>query len=318
MNRRTPRALSLDFLRSFEAVGRRLSFSAAADEIHLSQSAVSRQIKSLEDELGTSLFSRGTRRVELTAAGQTLLRAVAPLLDRLDASVRQIRISAGRAQISLSTFPSFASLWLMPRLAGYQQTHPDVDIRISASDRLMELDDPELDLLLRHCLPERAPEGSERMFGEVLTPVIGARLADDIAAGRAAPLAHRADLAGHTLVEMDDGNASAQVLGWRAWLAQQGLANLEPRRWLSVNFTHQQIQGALAGQGLALARLALVHDSLERGELVEPFGLAGRTASPYAYWMVLLPGARLRAELREFGAWVRLQAAQTRAAIGEG
>lgn len=322
MNKPSTRPLSLDFLRSFEAVARRLSFSAAAEDLHLTQPAISRQIKSLEEELGASLFNRGTRRVELTHAGQSLLRAVEPMLGRLDATVRQIRLAQGRAQISLSTFPSFATLWLMPRLTDFERSHPGIDIRLSATDRLADTDDPELDLLLRHCRPERAPPGSERMFGEVLTPVVSARMADAIQRGDAPPLSTPADLAHHTLVEVEDNTPAASVLAWPAWLSAQGLAHITPRRWYSVNFNHQQIQAVVAGQGVGLAWLPMVHDALARGELVEPFGPALRLRSPFAYWMVPLQhaaraGREPRPELAALLAFVRQHAAETRRAIGE-
>nr|MDH4393446.1 LysR substrate-binding domain-containing protein [Aquabacterium sp.] len=254
---------------------------------------------------------------ELTGAGATLLRSVAPLLARLDASVRQIRMARSRAQVSVSTFPSFASLWLMPRLIEFERAHPALDIRISATDRLVDPDDPELDLALRHCRADRATAGATRLFGEVLSPVIGARLADAIRRGEAAPLKQPAELAGHTLLDMDDGSTQAAALGWAAWLAAKGLDRLAPKRWISTNFTHQQIQAALAGQGVALARMALVHDQIARGELVEPFGAAGRMTAPLDYWLIPLPGARLRPELRAFITWVRGEAAATRSALGE-
>jgi len=311
------RPLVLDHLRSFEAVARRAGFGAAAEELHVTQSAVSRQIKSLEDELGAPLFVRGARRIELTQAGQTLLRAITPALARIDSAVRQIRAARGRAQVSLSTFPSFASLWLLPRLPTFERLQSAIDIRISAVDRLVELDDPDHDLLLRQCLPEDAPPGSKRLFGEVITPVIGTSHADAIARGAAPPLRKPADLAHCTLIEMEDDRPGSELLGWAHWLAENGLANLVPRRWISVNFTHQQVQTALAGQGVALARLPLVHDALERGELIEPFGRAGRLGSARAYWQIPLPGARPRAELDSFMLWLEDAARETRAAIGE-
>jgi LysR family glycine cleavage system transcriptional activator len=317
MNLARQRPLVLDHLRSFEAVARRAGFGAAAEELHVTQSAVSRQIKSLEDELGAPLFTRGTRRVELTQAGQLLLRAIAPALGRIDGAVRQIRQLRGRAQVSLSTFPSFASLWLLPRLPTFEKGQPAIDIRISAVDRLVELDDPDHDLVLRQIRPEDAPPGAIRMFGEVCTPVIGASLADAIARGAAPPLKTPADLVDCTLIEMDDDRPSSDVLGWPFWLAQRGLAQLEPRRWISVNFTHQQVQTALAGQGVALARLPLIHDALERGDLIEPFGREGRLASPWAYWQIGLTGARPRPELDSFTAWLQEAAQATREAIGE-
>ena len=318
MNPPNRRPLSLDGLRAFEAVARRLSFSAAADELHLTQSAISRQIKALEAELGASLFNRGTRKVELTGAGVLLRQAVLPALDGIDRSVRQIRVAQGRRAVSLSTFASFATLWLMPRLAGFQQQHPDIDIRISATDVLADMDDPELDLALRYDYAANLPPGAEPLFDELLTPVASPWLLQQAASGQAPPLARAADLAGHALLEEDDHRPSAATLSWRRWLRHMDQPGLEPRRWIYLNYTHQQVQGALAGQGVALARMALVHDQIARGELVEPFGAAGRLPGPAAYWLIALPGARLRPELRAFIAWVQGEAAITRAALGPG
>ncbi|EHR73059.1 transcriptional regulator [Burkholderiales bacterium JOSHI_001] len=317
MNNPRHRPLSLDFLRAFEAVARRLSFSAAAQELHLTQSAVSRQIKSLEDDLGTPLFHRGTRRVELTGAGQTLQAGVLPLLTKLDRTVRDIRQRGARKQVSLSTFASFATLWLMPQVAEFQKTHPDIDIRISASDRLIDQDDPELDLLLRYGLPGIAPAGAQPLFSEVLSPVASPRLLEQAQAGQAPPLAQVADLARHTLLEEDDPRATAQYLSWQRWLTEQGQPDLAPQRWVYLNYTHQQVQGALAGQGVALARLALVHELLERGELVEPFGPARRLHSPAGYWLIRTRrDGPERPEVQALADWIAQRAAATRRAMG--
>ena len=143
------RPISAGHLRAFEAVARHLNFRAASEEMALTQSAVSRQIQALEEEVGVPLFLRHTRAVELTSAGAQLLMAVSNALPRIDGAVRQIRAARGRAQVSLSTFPSFASLWLLPRLPTFEKGQPAIDIRISATDRLLELDDPDHDLVLR-------------------------------------------------------------------------------------------------------------------------------------------------------------------------
>ena len=313
MNRLAHRALAVGPLRAFEAVARRSSFSAAAEELHLTQPAISRQIKGLEDELGAPLFNRGTRRVELTNAGTLLLRSVLPLLQRLDSTVRQIRSTRGRRHVSITTFASFASLWLLPRLASFEREHPDIDIRISASDVLADLDDPDVDLALRYCHPDGAPAGATRLFGEVVTPVVGRGLAEQAARGLAPPLAVPADLARHTLLEEDDHRASAEYLAWRHWLRLHGQPQLEPARWLQLNFTYQQVQAALSGQGVAMARLALVAESLARGELIEPFGPAYRIASPFAYWLIECNhGHAARGEVVSFARWLVAQAAQTR------
>ena len=317
MNSGLRRPLALGNLRAFEAVARRASFSDAASELFLTQSAISRQIKSLEEDLGAALFSRGTRHVELTQSGQLLLRAVEASLPRIDASVRQIRQVRGRRRVNLTTFASFGSLWLLPRIEAFQRTHPDIDIRVSAGDALADLDDPELDLALRYCGPGQAPGGATRLFGEVLTPVVSRSLAARIAGGDAPPLARPADLREHTLAEEDDHRGSSQYLSWRRWLELNGQPGLQPKSWLYLNFTYQQVQAALAGHGVALARMALVFEALQRGELVEPFGLAGRIESPYLYWLVPTPHGRGRSEVVAFCDWVLAQAADTRAAIGE-
>ena len=317
MSSASRRPLSLNYLRAFEAVARRLNFSDAADELFVTQSAVSRQIKALEGELGAALFVRGTRHVEMTQSGQTLLRAVDASLRKIDASVRQIRTARSRKRVSVTTFASFGSLWLLPRIEAFQRAHPDIDIRVSAADAIADLDDPELDLALRYCSPAQAPAGAVRMFGEVLTPVVSRSLAEQIRLGHAPPLSHPADLAQHTLAEEDDSKTSTEYLSWRRWLAMHDQPGLEPKRWLYLNFTYQQVQAALAGHGVALARIALVFEALQRGELVEPFGAEGRIDSPYLYWLVAAPGSRTRPEVARFCEWVLEQAADTRRAVGE-
>lgn len=311
MNAPRHRPLAVGPLRAFEAVARLLSFRAAGEELHLTQPAISRQIRALEDELGAVLFLRGTRHVELTGAGAQLQRTVAPLLAQLDGSVRQIRSAQRRQPVGVTTFASFASLWLLPRLAGFQNLHPEADIRISAYDHLADPDDPDIDLALRYSLAAQAPAGSTLLFGEQLTPVASPALLQRL------PLQQPADLARHTLLEEDDARPSAAYLSWRHWLRLQGAPALEPRGWVYLNFTYQQIQAALAGQGVALARLALVREALERGELVEAFGPAGRVSSPYAYWLVRWPARRERPALAAFEQWLLAEAARTRSGLDD-
>jgi LysR family glycine cleavage system transcriptional activator len=309
MNKPSRRPLAIGPLRAFEAVARRLAFGAAASELHLTQPAVSRQIKALEEEVGTALFHRGTRHVELTGAGSALLRAVVPLLDRLDATVHQIRSEQARRHVAVTTFASLASLWLIPRLARFQAAQPGIDIRISASDALADADDPEVDLALRYCHPRHAPPGSTPLFDEILTPVASPALLERL------PLSRPADLVHHTLLEEDDHRPSAEYLSWRHWLRTHAGPGVEPQGWLYLNYTYQQIQAALSGQGIALARWALVGEAIERGELVEPFGAAGRIGSPFGYWLVHWPARRQQPEVRAFADWLQAEAAITRASI---
>ncbi len=317
MSIKSRRPLSLTNLRAFEAVARSLNFGAAAGELHVTQSAVSRQIKGLEEELGAQLFSRRTRHVQITPDGQTLLRAVEPLLAKLDTSVQHIRRSRSRRRVSVTTFASFGSLWLLPRIEAFQRSRPDIDIRVTAHDAIADLDqETDLDLALRYTIAAMAPAGGVHLFDETLTPVLSRSLRERIKAGDAPPLATPADLAHHTLLEEDDDRASSEFLSWRHWLGCQGLPTLEPLRWLSLTYTYQQVQAALAGHGIALARLPLVFEALQRGELVEPFGEAGRITSPFSYWMLVAPGSRTRPEVTQFTAWVEAEAKATRDAVG--
>jgi len=317
MNPIRRRPLAVGPIRAFEAVSRHLSFRAAADELSLTQSAISRQIQALEEDMGATLLLRGTRKVELTAEGAMFLRALAPSLARIDAGVQQVRQSQGRRVVSVNTFASFASLWLIPQMEAFQREHPEMDIRVSATDTIVNTNDPEFDLILRYTGRHKAPPEAQRLFGEVITPVISPWLADQIKNGQAPPLSTPQHLSQYTLTEEDDYRPTAEFLSWRYWLAQQGAPDVQPRRWLYLNFTYQQVQSALAGQGVALARLPLVAEQLERGDLVEPFGVAGRVRTDLAYWLITPVNSRARKEVDQFCQWVERRAAQTRLALGE-
>jgi LysR family transcriptional regulator, glycine cleavage system transcriptional activator len=314
MNAPPQHPLPLVGLRAFDAVARNLSFGAAAQELFVTQPAISRQIQSLESSLGAPLFDRGTRKVELTAAGAELQKLVTPWLSRLDSTVRQIRQARGRNTVSLTTFASFASLWLIPKLHEFQAQHPAIDIRISAADTLASTEQRDIDLALRYQHPDRVPPGAIALFGEAVSPVVSPAYLQACAEGRLPPLRTPADLAQHVLLEEDDARPSAVYLSWRRWLQRHVGGDVQPRAWLYLNFTYQQVQAALAGQGVALGRLPLVAESLQRGELVEPFGPACRDTSVYRYWLLPWPQRQANPGLAAFEAWLLAKAAQTRAA----
>ncbi|MFT4242316.1 MAG: LysR substrate-binding domain-containing protein [Acidovorax sp.] len=301
--------------RAFLAVARHLNFRAAADELALTQSAVSRQIQALEDEVGVPLFLRHTRAVELTGAGAQLQRAVAPALERMDAAVRLVRQTAGRRSVAITTWASFASMWLIPRMEEFQRDNPGIDIRIDASDVQVDLDTSDVDLALRYALPNGATGGGMRLFGEQLAVVASPWLLKS----NSTPLRTPEDVAQFTLIEAGDAHRTHYLehLSWRRWFDTHGLTKLQPARWLYFNYAHQIAQAALAGQGLALARMPLVADALARGDLVEV--LPGhRMDSPLSYWLLVGPRSGQRPEVQAFCAWLQAQAQATRAAIGDG
>ena len=306
------RPIGAGHLRAFEVVARHLNFRAAAEEMALTQPAVSRQIQALEEEVGVRLFLRHTRAVELTSAGAQLLLAVQQALPRIDATIRQIRQSASRRSVALTTFASFASMWLIPRLEAFQRDHPDIDIRIDASDAVIDLEVSDIDLALRYGRAEHMPEGAVRLFGEHLTPVASPWLIKSNP-----PIEKPEDLARFTLIEVGDAHPSyVEWLVWRRWFETNGLARIQPRRWLYFNYDYQMAQAALTGQGVVLARSPLIAESLANGDLVEVLPRQ-RMDSPMAYWLVSGPRHADRPELQAFGAWLLQQAVATRAVIGD-
>ena len=323
------RPISAGHLRAFDAVARHLNFRAAAEELSLTQSAVSRQIQALEEEVGTALFLRHTRAVELTSAGSQLLRAAGMALERIDAAVRQIRQSAGRKSVAITTWASFASMWLIPRLEAFQREHPDIDIRIDASDAAVDLSTADVDLALRYAVPQAMPAGAIRLFGEQLTAVASPWLLKEHR------IAQLDDLAKVTLIEAGDAHRTRHLewLTWQRWLdtfakaapsakpkgtgaPRATKAKFTPQRWLYFNYAHQIVQAALTGQGVALARLPLVAESLASGDLVEPLPQM-RLDSPLVYWLVVAPRSVQRPEVKAFCDWLQQQAALTRKAIGD-
>ncbi len=307
------RPVGLGHWRAFLAVAEHLNFRAAAESLSLTQSAVSRQIQALEDEIGLPLFLRHTRAVELTGSGAQLLRSCTPAIERIDAAVRLARQSAGRKSVAITTWASFASMWLIPRMEDFQREHPDIDIRIDASDASVDLETSDVDLALRYGRPGHRMQGGQRLFGEQLAVVASPWLLK--ASGTPQTTG---DLARFTLIEAGDAHRSANLdwLSWRRWFDAQGCGQLQPKRWLYFNYAHQIVQAALAGQGLALARMPLIADALASGDLVEVMP-GHRLDSPLAYWLLTGPRSSQRPEIQAFCAWLAVEAESTRQAIGD-
>jgi DNA-binding transcriptional LysR family regulator len=213
--------------------------------------------------------------------------------------------------VALTTFASFASMWLIPRMEQFQRDNPEIDIRIDASDGAMDLEVADVDLALRYGPMAHMPPNAVRLFGEQLTPVISPWLL------KSAGLAKPADVAQFTLIEAGDAHQThLEWLTWRRWFDEHGLAKLQPKRWLYFNYAYQMVQAALAGQGVVLARLPLVAESLANGDLLEPLPKL-RMDSPMAYWLIVGPRSAQRPEIKAFCEWLMTQARITRQTIGE-
>ena len=285
----------LDPLLAFEAAARNLSFTKAGEELFLTQSAVSRQIQTLEEHLGVKLFERRPRALLLTQAGQSLYRAAQEILQRLHDSARKLRGGTEVRAVTVTTTPGLAALWLIPRLAGFTSAHRGVDVRISAGNEIVDLERSGVDLAIRYTIADRAG-GARRLFGETVLPVCSPRLARD----RARPLAKPDDLRQHVLLQLDDPRAA--WLDWQLWFHALGIDDLQPAGKLHFSHYDQLIQAAVGGQGVALGRHPLVRGLLRERKLVAPF--KQDAASSRAYFLVESAAARSRPQVRAFIDWL--------------
>lgn len=295
---------SLDFLKGFEAAGRLLSFTRAADELFVTQSALSRQVQALEESLGVPLFVRRHRALALTAAGAAFHRDVVAALNALALAADAARGAMRTPGLTLSTTVSFASLWVIPRLATFRAQHPTTDVYISADDRLVDLARGDVDIAVRYLPDAKTPEGAVRLFGERMMPVVSPKLVRRAAT----PLASPTDLARHVLLHLDDPEGRTPWLEWNIWLAANGQPGLKPAGALRFKLYDQVIQAAVAGQGVALGRVPLIAEHLRDRRLIAPF--AKRYDSARGYYAVVAPHATERADVIAFVAWLRDEAAR--------
>jgi LysR family glycine cleavage system transcriptional activator len=309
-NAKTPpvprsRQLRLDLLHTFEAAARHLSFTRAGDELALSQSAVSRQIQQLEDSVGAALFERRHRALALTEGGRILQRAVQDSLERLRDAATRVRGSAQRQPLTVTCTPGFASFWLIPRLARFTAAHPDVDVRISATLELVDLERAGVDLAVRF-VPSAQGRGP-LLFEEEVQPMCAPALLRD--ARR--PLKTPADLERHTLlaVEMHDAALTAD---WEPWLGLMGLSAVPMAH--TVRFTRyaEAVAAAVAGQGVVIGRLPLLADLARQKKLVAPF--RSPAASRRGYFVTLSNHAAQHASAQAFADWLVAQAREAPAA----
>src|SRR5271155_1175051 len=269
------RLASLDLIRGFVAVGRRMSITQAAQDLFLTQSAVSRQIIALEEALGVKLLNRGYRSISFTAEGERFFRIADSAFQQLQDGVNALAGGRDRQPVTITASIGVTGLWIMPRLGGFQQRHPDIDVRVAANNKVVDLRTGGADVAIRYCPSSRAPPGSQRLFGEAVAPVAHPSLG----ISRLDP----ESVAGHVLIEYDDSNRP--WLQWADRLHSMGLSAIKPKGVLRYNQYDQAIRAALEGQGIALGRIALIEPLLSQGRLVAVGGAGADHAHGYAYWL---------------------------------
>ncbi len=289
----------LDLIVTFEAAARLLSFTRAAQERFVTQSAVSRQMRALEEDLGVALFRRGHRALTLTDEGHQLYGVCSRMLEGLRDSVGKLRAPARRDVLTVTTTPGLASLWLIPRLADFTQRHPGIDVRVDATFTRRDLRADGIDVAIRYAMAG-STEG-ERLFGEESMPVCSPTLP----AGGIA-LEAPVDLERHTLLRMSDPIGGPPTDEWDVWLQAVGVPGLQPAATLSFSNYSEVISAATLGQGVAMGRRPLVDALLASGALVVPF--KGRLASPRAYFVQVAERSAPKPSARALRDWLLEQA----------
>ncbi|MBM3601416.1 MAG: transcriptional regulator GcvA [Alphaproteobacteria bacterium] len=291
----------LNGLRCFEAAARHVSFARAAQELHVTPSAVSHQIRALEDILGVALFRRERGALVLTDAGAACLPGVRDGFARLLDAVQQID-RRRRDTLKVSVAPSFAAKWLLPRLERFLAGNAAVDVRVEASMVLVDFTRDETDLAIRYGGGRYPGLVVERLMGETVFPVCS----PDLLRGDRA-LREPADIRFHTLLHDDSPDEDETCPTWPMWLAAAGVTGVDAERGLRFNQSSLVIEAAVLGRGLALAKATLVEADLANGRLVRPFELSFPLS--FAYHLVC-PEAKLgQAKVRAFRDWVRAEAA---------
>jgi LysR family glycine cleavage system transcriptional activator len=295
VRRRLP---SLNALKAFEATARHENITKAAAELFVTQGAVSQQVKGLEAELGVRLFQRERQRVALTEAGRLYLEVVRDAFDRLGMGTERLLQRQSAGALTVTTSPNFAAKWLVHRLGRFSESHPSIDLRVSASIQHVDFAREDIDLAIRHGDGNWLGLHVTRLCNEQLFPICSPRLA----AQGGARLRSPEDIRHHTLLNVN-GRAD-----WAKWLAQAGFEGVEAQRSIDFNQASMAIDAAVDGQGIALARTALAAGDLISGRLVRPFPQA--IEAPFAFWIVCPKSAAETPKIATFRRWLLAEAAE--------
>jgi LysR family transcriptional regulator, glycine cleavage system transcriptional activator len=294
----TARLPSLNGLRAFEAAARHLSFTQAASELNVTQTAISHQIRRLEDELGMRLFVRHNRSLALTPQARDYLPLVRAAFDDLRLATERLLRKDGGKVLTVSTLASLAAKWLLPRLATFQEAHPGIDVRITTSTSLVDFRRDDVDAAIRYGRGHWSGVRAEWLMADELFPVCSPSLLQSNK-----PLRCPEDLAHHTLLHTSGGYDD----DWRLWLTAAGLpAAISKHGGLSFDLIFMTLQAAIDGLGVALGRTSYVQDDIIKGRLVVPFKIA--LPADAGFYLVSPEGRADAAKLRAFREWIKASA----------
>ncbi|WP_448187294.1 transcriptional regulator GcvA [Azospirillum sp. sgz301742] len=282
----------LNALRAFEAAARHLSFTKASEELHVTQAAVSHQIKGLEEWLGLPLFRRVNRGLVLTDAGQAYLPPLREALDLMANATERLFRKDSTGTLTISTMPSFAAKWLVLRMGRFQAAHPELDVRLHTTSQMVDFAQQDVDVAIRFGSGNWPDLRIERLLNENIFPVCSPRLLP--------ALKGPADLKNHTLLHDD------YIITWSNWCAAAGVDGIDTARGTQFTDSALTLQAAMEGHGVALARQVLVADDLAAGRLVRPFDVV--LTGQYAYYFVAPQHYMTRPKVKAFREWLFAEA----------
>ena len=301
----------LNALRAFEVAARLESFSAAAEELSVTPGAISQQIRQLEDHVGTPLFIRKGRGLDITEAGRAAAALTSEAFETLERSVALMRQPVLRRSLTVSVAPSFAGKWLAPRLHRFQDLHPDIEVWISADHERADLSGGSADLAIRYGPGGDQTLNEEKLLAEEVLPVCSPDLIRDGGA-----ITTPADLAGQTLLHDASPESAVDGAHWPSWLKLRKIRNVDVSRGVRFNQSALVLDAAVAGRGVALAKRALAQNDLAAGRLVSLFA-EGATPVRSAYHIVTARSRLLGEDAQAFVGWLKAEAGDHEASIDE-
>lgn len=300
MSEKTRRLPPLNSLRAFAAAAERLSLAAAAEDLHVTPSAVSLQIRQLEEHLGIPVFIRTGRGLQLTNEGKAILPGILEGFDQLRMALSLIGPQGEENVLTLSVAPSFAAKWLSPRLDAFAQAHPNIDIRILATDQLVDFAVDDVDIAIRYGSGIYPGLTSEHLLAERVFPVCAPQLLENAAD-------HPLDLLrSQTLLHDDSPDQDKTCPDWRMWLRAARISGVDWRRGPRYNQSSMVLEAAVAGRGVALAKATLAAADLAAGRIVKLADIDQPVE--FAYYLVYPAERRQSAKCNAFREWVSGQA----------
>jgi LysR family transcriptional regulator, glycine cleavage system transcriptional activator len=291
----------LSALRAFEAAARLQSFSKAAAELNVTPAAISHQIAALEQDLGVSLFNRRNRTVELTASARMLLPGLSEAFAGIQSAVRRLRSHNDTGTITVTASPSFAGKWLVQRLHRFQAQNPEIDVRISATDVVVDLTRDDFDLAIRYGTGRYPGLVVELLLRNEVFPACSPALLR-----HGPPLETPADLRHHALIHDHQSERDPLAPTWSMWLKAAGVDDGGAMRGLSFNNNVLALEAALAGHGVTLAYSTVAAADIAAGRLIRLFSLS--LPDNFAYYIVTAPAALERPKVKAFRDWLREEA----------